>query len=475
MAIYNKLVRDKIPEIIKSNNKKYEIKELSFTEYKQSLKDKLLEEVYELLEADKEELVNEIADVYEVLSAIIKAYDLDEQEIKKVQKNKADKRGAFENKIQLISVNDLDNSEAKTDININFINDLEYFLQKNISKKASSLDRDKDLLKQVFFALAKDNPLWLSLKLPVEWGGLGVSDEIFFTSKMVMAKYSGALAFLQAQHQTAVGMLSKSDNEVMQQKYLPDIAKGLSFCGVAFSHLRRWQNPPLRAFVDGEGYRLTGDIFWITGFHVFEHFVVGAVLEDGRELYAIAPFANLNKDGGKIIINKSMKLGAMEATNTVSATMERWYIHPHNIIKINPPQTIVIDSEKKVLNNSAFNLGCVEGSLSLIKENAGKLQLQSVFYNYEKLVTEFENLKENILVEVKKPSKTIQQKLILRAKAINLAFRCTQGAIITSKGSANLHNNTAQRLYKEALVYSISGQTIPILEKSFEMIKFSNF
>ncbi|WP_083260350.1 acyl-CoA dehydrogenase family protein [Cyanobacterium sp. IPPAS B-1200] len=471
MTIYNKLIRDNIPDIIKSDNKQYEIKQQSFTEYKNSLKDKLLEEVYEVLEAKKkEDLVNEIADVNEVLSAIIKAYDLDEEEIKKVQKEKAEEKGKFDKRIQLVSVTNNSIVEKESNKHIDFIHNLEDYLQKNVREKASHLDEDSDLLKQVFFALAKDNPLWLSLKLPREWGGLEINKTGCFMAKMMMAKYSGALAFLQAQHQTAVGMLGGCDNEIIKQKYLQDIAKGLSFCGVAFSHLRRVENPPLRAMVDGEGYRLTGNIFWITGFNIFKDFIVGAVLEDGRELYAIAPFANINKDGGKITINKPMKLGAMASTNTVSATMEKWYIHPDNIIKINPPQTIIKDSEKQVLNNSAFALGCAEGSLDLIKENAQKLQLDSVFFNYEKLSIELDNLKENILTEIVTPSKTPQQQLNLRVKAIDLAFRCAQGAIITSKGSANLQNNTAQRLYKEALVYSVSGQTIPILEKSFELV-----
>lgn len=467
MTIYNKLIRDKISEIIKNNKKQCKTKIMSFNEYKMALKDKLLEEVKEVIEASENNLEEEIADIYEVLSAIVKVYSLDENIIKKIQADKAKERGKFDDQILLISVDD---NEKESEKNIDFINKIEKYLERNIKDKANNLDRDKNLLEQVFFAFAKDHPLWFSLKLPMAWGGLEVCNKTFFDSKMMMAKYSGALAFLQAQHQTAVGMLSKSENEVVKERYLPDIAKGLSFCGVAFSHLRRLTNPPLMAITDGEGYRLTGDIFWVTGFNIFEYFVLGAVLEDGRELYAIAPFANINQNGGKIIINKPMKLGAMEATNTVSAKMEKWYINPDDIIKINAPQTIIKDSEKQVLNNSAFALGCAEASLELIKENSNKLNLESVLFNYTKLMTTFVNLKETIWREIEKPSKTPQQKLHLRVKAIDLVFRCTQGAIITSKGSANLQNSTAQRLYREALVYGVSGQTIPILEKSFETL-----
>ncbi|MCI0711669.1 MAG: nucleoside triphosphate pyrophosphohydrolase [Chloroflexi bacterium] len=61
---YNKLVRDNIPEIIAANG--------------QALRQKLVEEAQEVLQAKPDELVNELADVYEVLDALIAAYDLDE-------------------------------------------------------------------------------------------------------------------------------------------------------------------------------------------------------------------------------------------------------------------------------------------------------------------------------------------------------------------------------------------------------------
>ena len=197
MTIYNKLIRDKIPEIIKNNNKQCEIKKLSVREYKQSLKNKLLEEVYEVLEANNtKDLIDEIADVYEVLSAIIQVYELSEEEIKEVQKEKGEKRGIFDKKIQLISVYENNIIEQDLNKNINIEKDLHNYLYKNIDQKiANNLDHNSDLLKQAFSAIANENPLWLSLKLPVEWGGLQVSKRDFFTSKMMMAKYSGALAF----------------------------------------------------------------------------------------------------------------------------------------------------------------------------------------------------------------------------------------------------------------------------------------
>jgi predicted house-cleaning noncanonical NTP pyrophosphatase (MazG superfamily) len=103
--IYNKLVRDRIPEIIEKDNARPKIRTLENKEYLKALYDKLEEEAAELKNAiGKEEAMKEIGDVYEVLEAIIKSYKLDEEEIRKLQNQRRETRGGFEKGIFLESV-----------------------------------------------------------------------------------------------------------------------------------------------------------------------------------------------------------------------------------------------------------------------------------------------------------------------------------------------------------------------------------
>ena len=99
--IYNKLVRDKIPEIIEASGKTCETKILSDEEYLQML-DKKLDE--ELAEYHQEQNIEELADLLEVLYAIAKArgYSIEELEHVRLEKQKA--RGPFNGKILLKSV-----------------------------------------------------------------------------------------------------------------------------------------------------------------------------------------------------------------------------------------------------------------------------------------------------------------------------------------------------------------------------------
>ena len=95
---YNKLVRDKIPEIIKKDNKNPITHLASNQEYWKKLKEKLLEEVNEFLEDSTEE---ELADILEVIYAISDFKQFNRKKVNQIKKDKAEKRGRFKDKIIL--------------------------------------------------------------------------------------------------------------------------------------------------------------------------------------------------------------------------------------------------------------------------------------------------------------------------------------------------------------------------------------
>ena len=106
MKVYNKLVRDKIPEIIKATGDKPIIKILEDEEYLDKLNRKLQEEINEYLEDNN---VEELADIVEVIYGILSAKNISIQEFENIRKIKVEKRGAFKEKIFLEKV--LENGE----------------------------------------------------------------------------------------------------------------------------------------------------------------------------------------------------------------------------------------------------------------------------------------------------------------------------------------------------------------------------
>ena len=98
MIEYNKLIRDKIPEVIKASEKKCEIEILSDEQYLEYLNKKIKEEVNEYLESGE---IEELADLEEVLRAILAAKNVSYDEFEKIRISIVNKRGAFEKKLLL--------------------------------------------------------------------------------------------------------------------------------------------------------------------------------------------------------------------------------------------------------------------------------------------------------------------------------------------------------------------------------------
>ena len=102
--VYNKLVRDKIPDIIIGKGETPVIRTLSQDEYKKELEKKLYEEYKEVIEATSAERIEELADMLEVIRALAKLEDKSLDDVISVANNKKEKRGAFEEKIFLEKV-----------------------------------------------------------------------------------------------------------------------------------------------------------------------------------------------------------------------------------------------------------------------------------------------------------------------------------------------------------------------------------
>ncbi|MEU6487302.1 nucleoside triphosphate pyrophosphohydrolase [Streptomyces sp. NPDC046887] len=96
---HGKLVRDRIPQIIRGHG----AEPLTYTaapeEYRNRLRDKLGEEVAEFLKADDAEAPEELADVLEVVRALAADLGIDTEQLEKIREAKASARGGFAERI----------------------------------------------------------------------------------------------------------------------------------------------------------------------------------------------------------------------------------------------------------------------------------------------------------------------------------------------------------------------------------------
>lgn|SRR5690625_4261872 len=107
MPVYNKLVRDRIPEIIEKDGKKCTTKVLDNETYVKELKKKVYEEFKEYEETENDsDAIEELADVLELIHALAKTHQSTIDEVERIRAKKAKKRGGFHEKIFLIEVED---------------------------------------------------------------------------------------------------------------------------------------------------------------------------------------------------------------------------------------------------------------------------------------------------------------------------------------------------------------------------------
>lgn len=107
MKTYNKLVRDRIPEIIQKEGNIADIIILSEESFIQAIKEKLIEEATEVCNAqNRDDILSELADLQEVMDTIKQLYNINTLEVNTIQAVKALQRGKFEKRLYLKSVSE---------------------------------------------------------------------------------------------------------------------------------------------------------------------------------------------------------------------------------------------------------------------------------------------------------------------------------------------------------------------------------
>lgn len=99
---YNKLIRDQIPAIIEQRGGTCGTEAMSDEEYLQALREKLVEEAQEAAVASPDQLVTELADLYEVVDALMAQTGLTREKVLAEQERRRATRGGFTQRLRLL-------------------------------------------------------------------------------------------------------------------------------------------------------------------------------------------------------------------------------------------------------------------------------------------------------------------------------------------------------------------------------------
>jgi predicted house-cleaning noncanonical NTP pyrophosphatase (MazG superfamily) len=100
--VYNKLIRDRIPEIIAASGKTYQTESMSPEEFERGLLEKLIEEASEAQQADQAHLKTELADLLEVIDTLLAFKGLSRQAVRREQHRRRKERGGFDQRLKLL-------------------------------------------------------------------------------------------------------------------------------------------------------------------------------------------------------------------------------------------------------------------------------------------------------------------------------------------------------------------------------------
>lgn len=332
---------------------------------------------------------------------------------------------------------------------MDFWDSLTEYLCLEVAPLTVDIDQDGQVLGWVLQGLG-DRHL-LALRVPKEYGGCGFSQVEYYEATVKIAAASGILAFLQTQHQSAATQIARFGSAA-QKALLPAMATGQVKIGVGFSHLRRRGKPALQATPLGEGFSLTGMIPWVTGHGFFSRAIAGATLPNGDELYAFIPLKTSQQTGGgQIDCGQALPLAAMGLSNTVSVTLQQWRIESEDILVIKPAGSIQTGDRQKVLHHGFFALGCAYGVIRFLEF--------AEFQHIRPLRQQLNQLHKDMFAAIASPPAPYQTQLQLRIQAIIMAQQYAAIALTLAGGAGNILTHPAQKLYREALMFSIFGQT----------------
>lgn len=339
------------------------------------------------------------------------------------------------------------------------------YLREEVRPRAQAIDRDPAVLQLALDGLF-DRRL-MTVKAPAELGGAGFDAVEFRTFQEEVARASGTLAFLQTQHQSAAAMLSKCDRPEIVPELIESMTTGERRIGVGFSQLRRSGPPIMRAVPTNDGYKLDGEVPWVTGLGFYQEFLLGATEPSGECVFLIVPLEN--RPG--LTVSPPMRLASMESAQTVSVRFEGYVVKEDAILMRRPKNFIAKNDTINISLQGQFLIGCALAGVDVIRQAAIKRGLDFLDAAAARLDSEILECRD--AMERSQDSlepETAPKRLKLRAWAIDLAVRCAHAAIAASSGAANSLDHPAQRIYREALVFTVSAQTTDIMRATIDRL-----
>lgn len=296
--------------------------------------------------------------------------------------------------------------------------------------------------------------------IPAERGGQGWSDGDIYRAYLQLAGACLTTTFVITQYMGACRRIAGGASDEARQRFLEPAVRGELFATVGISHLttsrRHLAKPVLAARQDGDEIVLDGMSPWVTGSPHADVVVLGAVMEDGRELLLAAPC-----DLPGVTAPPPAELVGLSASCTGALRCDNVRV-PSSLLLAGPVEN-VMQSGKGAgtggLQTSVLALGLASAAIEFVTgESAARKELREPA---EAMRDQLQRLSVELLAAADGQASCDLQNM--RIQANSLVLRASQAALTAAKGAGYVQGHPAGRWCREALFFLVWSCPQPVL------------
>ncbi|MCC7083868.1 MAG: acyl-CoA/acyl-ACP dehydrogenase [Pirellulales bacterium] len=296
--------------------------------------------------------------------------------------------------------------------------------------------------------------------VPTEWGGFGWSESQLVQGYIRLGAACLTTAFILTQRSGAVRRIVECSNETAKRELLPALVEGSAFATVGISHLttsrRHLAKPVLQVWQSEDGFVLDGYSPWVTGGAHANTVVIGATLDDGRQVLLALPTSL----PGVHALPHSQLVG-LTASHTGRFDCNKVHVGRQWLLD-GPSQNVMAGrggTKTGGLQTSALAVGLATAAIEFLEhESEQRADLAEPTAN---LRSELESVQRQ-LVDLAAGNAACSSD-DLRRRANSLVLRATQAALAAAKGSGYLANHPAGRWCREALFFLVWSCPQPVM------------
>lgn len=304
--------------------------------------------------------------------------------------------------------------------------------------------------------------------LPSEHGGQDWQECDLLRAYLKLAAACLTTTFVITQRIGAMQRIAAGQSAWAYQRLLADLVAGRTFATVGISHLTTSRQhlaaPVLRAELAGDELILEGYSPWVTGAEHAQALVLGASLDDGRQLLVAVPTSTPG-----VHIERSPELLGLSASRTGPVRLNRATLSA-NWLLAGPVHEVMkqgVGARTGGLQTSALALGLASAAITSVEQQAALRHnltepVDALRDEHDLLVAAMLALAMQGRADSEPPCTLSGNEL--RGRANSLALRSSQAALAAAKGAGYVAGHPAGRWCTEALFFLVWSCPAPVLQ-----------